>query len=219
MNAFLGSIVLLPVEQILNQLLQRDKYIAAQLTVFSGKVMEVQIHAPKMHITLLFDKERIQLSSLDCVTLGLKPDASISGSASALWSLLQFDSTRRPLVNSGISTSGDSALIQDLYNTLRDLDIDWQDYLAPVLGDIITNELGELSLQAKQWSDEAGKKLRRNVRDYLLEEVRIIPQRDELDRFSSNLDSLRLAIDRAAARALHLQHRLDKSLKSLRLSA
>ena len=98
--------------------------------------------------------------------------------------------------------------MQDLQMTIESLDIDWQDYLAPILGDVLSNELGEVERSAKGWGQSAGSSMRRNVRDYLSEEARLVPTALEVDSFSNRLDHLRLGIDRLEAKTELLQRRL-----------
>ncbi len=92
--------------------------------------------------------------------------------------------------------------------TIESLDINWQDYLAPILGDVLSNELGEVERSAKDWGRSAGGSMRRNVRDYLSEEARLVPTALEVDSFSNRLDHLRLGIDRLEAKTELLQRRL-----------
>ncbi|MCH7891063.1 MAG: sterol-binding protein, partial [Gemmatimonadetes bacterium] len=69
--------------------------------------------------------------------------------------------------------------MQELYNTLNELDLDWEDYLAPLLGDIVTNELGLFAEDARQWSRGAGESMRRNVDEFLIEEAKVVPSREQ----------------------------------------
>lgn len=216
-SQFIGSILLLPAEQVLNTLLAQDPHIATRLAPFAGKTIEIRSSAPSATLTLVLHERRIRLSALDVRTLQQTADARISGRASALLSLL-MQPARRPLASAGIEVSGDSLLIQDLFTTLRALDVDWEDLLAPLLGEIPTHELAQLGQQARQWGTTARHNLGRSVDEYLKEEIRLVPDRAELRRFDAQVDRLRFSLDRAAARAESLQDRVDKSLKNLHLS-
>ncbi len=204
--------VLWPIEEILNRLIASDSYVSERLRPFDGKLIEVHCQAPSLNISVLFDYERLKLSAVDSVTLQLTPDARISGKSADLLQLLNR-SDQQPLANTAISIEGDAQLVQDLYNTLNNLDLDWEDYLAPILGDVATNELGQFSSNARNWSAEAGRSMHRNVDDYLKEEARLVPGREEVDSFNDSLDRLRLNIDRVKARADRLQSRLDPAIK------
>ena len=209
MIQILKSLALLPVEKILNQLLRNDPYLAAQLAPFDGKTIEVQSTAPTTAICCSIDRGAIRLSSLGSEYVGLHADAVIVGRAVDLVNMLFTDNSSRALANPAILISGDAVLVQELYGTIRKLDIRWQDYLAPFLGDVITNELEQVADSSHRWSKHASASVRRNIDDYLREETNLLPDRNEVAAFGDVLDRLKLDIDRIQARARLLNDRLD----------
>ena len=209
MIQILKSLALLPVEKILNHLLRNDPYLAAQLAPFDGKTIEVQSTAPTTAICCSIDRGAIRLSSLGSEYVGLHADAVIVGRAVDLVNMLFTDNSSRALANPAILISGDAVLVQELYGTIRKLDIRWQDYLAPFLGDVITNELEQVADSSHRWSKHASASVRRNIDDYLREETNLLPDRNEVAAFGDVLDRLKLDIDRIQARARLLNDRLD----------
>lgn len=209
MNQFLGSLALLPVEKILNAIVARDAHIAAQLSAFDSKCIEVVTLRPGFSLCIRFEDDTIKLSAIDTQTLGIKADATISGKAESLLGLLVKKSDQRAMADANIDISGDATLVQDLHRTIESLDVDWQDYLAPILGDVLSNELGEIERNARDWSKSAGTSMHRGVRDYLSEEARLVPSELEVDSFSNRLDILRLRIDRVAAKTDLLKRRFS----------
>ena len=207
MNQFLGSLALLPVEKILNAIVARDAHVATKLAAFDSKCIEVVSLRPDFSLSIRFEDGEIKLSAIDTQTLGIVADATISGSAESLLGLLAKKSDRRAMANASIDVSGDATLVQDLQMTIESLDSDWQDYLAPILGDVLSNELGEIEGRARSWSKSAGSSIHRGVHDYLTEEARLVPSELEVDSFSNRLDQLRLSIDRVAARTELLKRR------------
>lgn len=213
-NQFLGMLALLPIEKILNGLASHDPHIIAQLRSFDGKTIEILSRSPDVTICLLFEDGNIKLSAIDSASLMLEPDATISGKAADLLELLLTRPEQRALANTAISIGGDAVLVQELYKVLGTLDLDWEDYLAPLLGDILSNEVGKFSREAKNLSQAASSNMQRNLHDYLVEETRAVPAREELDRFSDDLDQLRLNIDRASARTEQIRSRLERLTES-----
>ena len=212
MIQILKSLALLPVEKVLNQLLWNDPYLAAQLAPFDGKAIEVRSTAPTTAICCSIDGGAIRLSSLGSECMALHADAVISGRTVDLVDMLVTNSTDRALANPAISIGGDAILVQELYATMRKLDIQWQDYLAPFLGDVITNELEHVTDSNRKWSTNASASIRRNIDDYLQEETPLLPERNEVAAFGAGLDRLKLDVDRIRARARRLSDRLDKLL-------
>ena len=207
MNQFLGSLALLPVEKILNAIVRRDPHIAKKLVAFDSKCIEVVSLRPDFSVSIRFEDDTIKLSAIDTQTLGIQADATITGNAENLLSLLTKKSDQRAMADAAIDISGDATLVQDLHVTIESLDVDWQDYLAPILGDVLSNELGEIQSNARDWSKSTGTSMHRDVRDYLSEEARLVPSELEVDSFSNRLDQLRLSIDRVAAKTELLKRR------------
>jgi len=207
LNQFLGSLALLPLEKILNEIVTRDAYIAKQFSAFDSKCIEILSRRPDFSLSVRFEDEAIKLSAIDSETLGITVDATISGKAENLLALLARKPNQRALADSSIDISGDATLVQDLHVTIQSLDIDWQDYLAPILGDVLSHELGQIERNAKQWGKSAGDNMERGVRDYLTEEARLVPGRLEVESFTDRLDQLRLRLDRVAARSDLLMRR------------
>ena len=207
MNQFLGSLALLPVEKILNAIVARDAHIAKKLVAFDSKCIEVVSLRPGFSLSIRFEDDTIKLSAIDSQTLGMQTDATITGNAESLLGLLTKKSDQRALADSAIDISGDATLVQDLHVMIESLDADWQDYLAPIFGDVLSNELGEIHSNARDWSKSAGTSVHRGVRDYLSEEARLVPSELEVDSFANRLDQLRLSIDRVAAKTELLKRR------------
>ena len=207
MNQFLGSLALLPVEKILNAIVARDAHIAKKLVAFDSKCIEVVSLRPGFSLSIRFEDDTIKLSAIDSQTLGIQTDATITGNAESLLGLLTKKSDQRALADSAIDISGDATLVQDLHVMIESLDADWQDYLAPIFGDVLSNELGEIQSHARDWSKSAGTSMHRGVRDYLSEEARLVPSELEVDSFVNRLDQLRLSIDRVAAKTELLKRR------------
>lgn len=197
----------MPVEKILNAIVARDAHIAKKLVAFNSKCIEVVSLRPGFSLSIRFEDDTIRLSAIDSQTLGIQTDATITGNAESLLGLLTKKSNQKALADSAIDISGDATLVQDLYVTIESLDADWQDYLAPIFGDVLSNELGEIQSHARDWSKSAGTSMHRGVRDYLSEEARLVPSELEVDSFANRLDQLRLSIDRVAAKTELLKRR------------
>jgi len=214
----IGTFVLLPFEHLLNQIIARDRLLQQKLQSFSGKILQISSNAPSATLLIRFQADRLSLSALDAAAIHQQATASVTGSASDLFALL-LNAAAKPVANPRISITGDALFVQDLLHALRSLDIDWKDYLAPLFGDLITQEAGQIGQQARRWGTQAQANLKRSVDEYVKAEIRLVPARAELELFNEQLDHLKLALDRLDARAQSIQARLDKSLKNQHLSS
>lgn len=206
----LTSLALWPVEQLLNQIVRNDEHIARQLQVFAGKTVEIRCLHPSLTFVLRIEKPTLHLSGVDAATLGLVPDASVEGETSELLKLLVGDEAHRPLANRKLKISGDTEFFQAFYQCLMSLDLRWDDYLAPILGDVITQQASQTQRKASELARDSGSRIKRSLEDYLKEEARIVPHEYAIEQFQEELDALKLRIDRAAARTALIKSRLDQ---------
>jgi len=217
LQQLLATLALIPVEQCLNQIIAHDTHLARKLFSFSNKVLEIQSSTPAANLLIRFLDDKVRLSALSASTAGQHADARIAGKASELFNLLMSNSGK-PLANPRIEVSGDAVFVQDLLHMLRDADVQLGDYLAPWLGELATREIIHMSTQANSWGKQASSNLHRSVRDYIKEEISLVPDGAEIERFTAGTDHLKLALDRAEARLRLIESRLDKSLKNQQLS-
>lgn len=199
-----------PFEELLNRVLAKDPHLQSRLVNFAGKSLQINVHPPGIMVTALLEKSRIRLLSTEAELLDIQITASISGNVSQLLPLILEKRDNRPLSNPALAITGDASFIQELHASLSSLDIDWDDYLAPLLGNLITNELSHISNDIRNWSKQASVNMRRNVNEYLTEEERIFPKKEQLDDFSEELDYLKIRIDRVNAKASILNQKLIK---------
>ncbi len=211
-NPLIGTLALTPAEEAINFLIQDDPHLADLIEPFTGKILEVETRQPAATFTVLFESGRIRLSSLEGVMTGVHPDAKVIAPASVLLSMLSADAGSRGLVNPELELSGDVEWIQALLRALHRADIQWRDLLGAILGDSLSGQLVSLVEAGSEWAGQSNPRLRRNLEDYLREEIRVIPGPHEADRFADQLHDLRLQLDRLAARAQALDERLSKRI-------
>lgn len=204
------SLALWPLEQLLNGLLASDPHINKQLQRFAGKSLAVKGRSPDFELLLQFAPGRIQLAGQSPEALGISADAAIEGDATELAKLLLSKDSDRALANPALVFSGDASLVQNLYKTMQNLDLRWDDYLAPVLGDVLSQQASKAQKKSSQWLRHSAERGKQNLEDFLKEETRLLPHQEDLALFQEQLDALRLQIDRASARLDLLKTRTDK---------
>ena len=135
----------------------------------------------------------------------------LTGSPLALLNLLKQPTT---LANSGVTLVGSTALLQQWQSILQSLDIDWEDAISQVLGDIA----GPLSAtgirNTAQYVKAQAKEHARLIAEYLPEEAQMVPSKPEVDRFLDHVDQLKLRVDRISARIQALHDTLQQPTES-----
>ncbi len=204
-----GNAALWPAEQIINRIIETDDHAQKLISNFDGRVVQVNVTQPTFPIRVNFESHKMRLTSIASADFELAVDATVTASATTLSNLLLTDSSKRSLVSDDLTIEGDTQLVQDLFTAMNKLDIEWEDLLSPVLGDIGTNQLSEFFNSASDWLDDSRSRMKRNVDDYLKEEAKLFPSAVELENWQSRLDQLKLRIDRSEARIQRLSAQFD----------
>lgn len=191
-----GSALLFPVETLVNGLIARDSHVAGNLFRFRGK--RVEARTPQMGLNLLFEADGIRLRALDSEAPGEPADVTVRGTAPQLFRLLT--GTEQPLADRKIRVEGDAELLLDLQRALDEIDVRWEDYLGPILGDILTGGLSSAVTDARDLARDAGGNIKRNLENFVQYEAGVMPTPEELELFTARIDELRLRLDRLRAR-------------------
>lgn len=200
-------VALLPAaEKLLAAALDADPASSLRLQqIGPGRLLCIECTSvPRWKLWLLTDKNRLRLLSAS----EDEADCCIRGTATALASLVLGDS-RSALHSGDVTLSGDTDLATDIQRLIRDLDIDWEDRLAPLIGDVPIQQLGRHGRRAREQFRHGADRARETLKDFLHEESRWLPVRDEIEQFSEQIDELRLHLDRLEARVAALQKHVD----------
>ncbi len=204
-----ATLALAPLELLIDRLIAHDPHTADRLARFDGRAIEVlarQHSGGTLPLLIVVRGSTLKLNLASADALHRQVDARIEGSLGTLLELLLTPADRRALSNPDLSISGDAELIQALYHFASDLDLKWEDYLAPFLGDLLTREATRASGAARQWGSDAAASLTETLDEYLVEEARILPSADEIDYFNDSVAALRLRLDRLDARLRLLEN-------------
>ncbi len=219
MNNLVSSALLIPFESLINQCVTQDVKLSEELKKHCGKVLEIEVQTPALNIFVFFCESTVRLSFVNAED-GLvdghgkntkaSSDGKISGSASALLGILLNHDSNRPLVNQNIKIGGDSEFIQEIQLLFTNMEIDWQEPLSKLIGDIPTHSVDQLLKKLFAFTRDSARVITNNIDEYLHEESRIIPPLNQVDMFDQDLDSLKLKLDRLAARQRTIHKLLDE---------
>lgn len=181
-------------ESAVNTALRYDPGSRHALAKLSGRVLEVELSQPSLSLYLLPHPEGLSVRSY----YDGKVDTCLKGSPAALASLLT--SERLNLAGSGVEVFGSTALLVEAQQIARNLDIDWEEALSGVLGDIAGHEGANTLRKMSAWVEGRKTTFERLLGEYLSEEFGATPARAELEHYYREVDALRLATDRLSAR-------------------
>ena len=193
--------VLLGFEEMLNLVAGFDPHAAARLAGFHGSVFGVEILGLGLRFYLAADQAgRIQVLS----ELEGEPDCLVRGAPLDLARSVFTAHKEDALMSGRVEIRGDTDLAHRFSRVLGDLDIDWEEQLARVVGDVAAHETGNAVRLAGGWASRTGAVTEENLREYLQEEARLLPTRYEITEWQDEVDRLRDDVERLAARVARL---------------
>jgi ubiquinone biosynthesis protein UbiJ len=133
-----------------------------------------------------------------------EPDAVIVGSLIAL-SRLAGDGGEDLIRDGTVELQGDAAVADDFRRLLRYGRPDLEEKLSAVVGDVAAHGLGEFVRKVGRWSRDARQTVEQNIGEYLTEESRSLPSRNEVDAFRDDVHRLRDDVARVEARIARLE--------------
>lgn len=196
----LRSALLAAVERGLNPLLALDAVALARLARLEGKVLAIDCPAPALRVHLLPGADGIRLAS----HWDADADCTLRAPAAELLRLATSRDKVAVLHGPRVDLEGDATALTELADILQSLELDWEYQFGRWLGPLGAALLGGRLRAAAGWSADSLDSLRQNLSDYLAEEARtLVGQREAEARFSE-LDQLKMALDRLEARVERL---------------
>lgn len=198
-------------ERGLNTYLALDPATLSRLEGLSGRVIGITLVGLSRELFLMPHAEGLQLLNRYAGT----PDTRLRGTPLALAKLsLGGANTQAPstgLFSGDVTIEGDVELGQRFKRILDDIDIDWEDLVSRVSGDVVAHRLGQALRELRTWGAQAREHLGRDVAEYLQYESADLIDRYELEKFLAEVDTARDATERLAARVQRLALQLEKT--------
>lgn len=202
-------------EKIIGTALSMDPVARRRIEALNGKVISLQTHSPELDVLLLINSNGINLFSPEADT-GDKDEHAISYDASiespSLELIKQLIKSQDPShllgdTNSELIISGDTLLVQQCRAIFRELDIDWEESLAHVIGDIAAHQVGRQTRGMLRWAKKSATTLKQDTKEYLQYETKALISEFEYTDFSNDINQLKQAVD-------NLEIRINKLLKA-----
>lgn len=192
-------------ETLINRLLALDPEGAAALREIQGKILKLELTGLGASVTLVPEGDALRLFG----EYAAEPDCTVRATPAALLHMALTDRREDQVFQGAVTIDGDNALVQSLGGIIQGLDIDWEEQLSTLVGDTLAHAIGNQARAASRWGGRTGQVLTSDVREYLIEEGRLIPSEYEMDEFLAGVDQFRDDVERIEARIDRLAARCD----------
>ncbi len=193
-------------EQALNAALGLDPDTLRALAQLHGKVIAVEVEGMALTLYCLPGPTGLTLLS----QYQGEADTVLQGRPLALLQLAQHDDASKLLLQREIRIHGDIELGQRFKAILQRSQIDIEELIARASGDVIAHQGAVLWREAQQWWQASRSRLAQDTVEYLHYEQHAIPRREQVNAFSTGVETLRDDVARLSARIAKLHSRLTK---------
>lgn len=191
-------------EQAVNTALSLDPDTRHALAQLHGKVIAVEVEGIGLTIYCLPGPTGLSLLT----QYQGQADTVLQGRPLALLQLTRHDDASHLLLQREIRIRGDVELGQRFKAILQRSQIDSEELLARASGDVIAHQGAVLWREAQQWWQASRTRLAHDTVEYLQYEQLAVPRREQVNAFSSGVETLRDDVARLAARIAKLHTRL-----------
>lgn len=192
--------LLRPLARILNRNIQQSTPARELCSELSGSLIAIRVHDTALAACFVVHEELLEVRG----TTDQEPDVVIEGSLIAL-TQLAGSSGEGAVRDGSISLTGDAEIASQFQQLLKHTKPDIEEELSGVVGDVAAHRLAEFARGLGRWGRDARRTMGDNIREYLQEESRDAPSRYEVEKFSTDVSTLRDDVARVEARVNRLQ--------------
>ncbi len=187
---------MLILESVLNHYLALDPEMQDKLAVFNGKVIKLEMNGLNKEFYLFPGDRGIQVKA----EYEGQVDTILSGTPVSLFKMGLVPNAADLLLKGEVEISGDTRLGHQFKNMFSQMDIDWSEPVANLVGDSFAYQLQQSGKKLGLWGKESVKSVAMSVSEYLQEESRDVVTETELEIFNDAVDQLRDDVDRLQAK-------------------
>lgn len=182
-------------ETLVNAALKYDPGTKQQLLLLNGNVLKINSTQPSASLYLYPVEDQIHIYT----HWEGESAATLQGNLVNILGLLTNPSPS--LAASGVSVTGKVSLLGAYQQLLHNLDIDWEDALAALLGNLPAHQLANILRSVAHRIKPRQQYWPQFLGEFITEELQATPAKAEVDAFNRDVDHLRQATDRLLARA------------------
>ncbi len=191
----------------LNHYIDLDEERASGLSQINGKVIKITFKELNHQIVFAVQKLTVQ----EILEPHEEHDVEIIASVSVLPNFMLGLDKDNLLKSGDIEIKGDAHVASVFQNTMREIEVDWEELLSKITGDAIAHHVGKGVKELQLIGRKMKENLRLDTRDYLQDNIQVAATKDEVDGFVEDVDTIRAQTDRLEARINRLLPNLNHS--------
>ncbi len=189
------TVIIDSVEKMVNKVLSLDEETLDALATLEGDIVEIDVLNTDIRLFILPSAKGLTFAS----KYEDKADVSIKGTPAALLGML----TAEKVGAGDVEIIGNVGSAHKLQSILKKMDVDWEEYLSQIIGDIAAHKVGNFLRGMSQLAKSTVRTIGLDISEYLRYEKEALLDQSELDEFNHAVDKVRNDVER-------LQKRVDR---------
>lgn len=190
------ALALTGLEKAINAYLSLDKDTLIRLTKLKDKIIKIDITDWNINFFVIPRTHGIEIKK----THQEKADTTIAGTLFGLFHVGCAKGKNEALFKNAVDISGDTGLGEAMRDILSQVDIDWEEHLSNVIGDVAAHQMGVGLRRACDIVRHATATLSTNIKEYLQQEAKHVPSPAQVEKYICDVHTLQNDVDRAEAR-------------------
>lgn len=193
-------------ENAINKLISLDEQTGQRLSEIDNRFISLEI--TDLDITLVF---HIQAPKIRLMTEFFEADTLITTNSKTITEMgLQKVTGDSPSLHGKLEITGNIEVGQSFKSILDSLNIDWEEHLSHIAGDVFAHQFFRAANKFSEWGKETWQHFTQDSSAWLTDEQQLSPHKQEIENFTKQVNKTRNDVERIAARIQRLQHHLEQ---------
>lgn len=198
---------LISLSKAINSYLDLDPESKDRLLPLENKVITIEFLPLHFTFQCEFKKDGICVHTEEL----LASTALIRGTPLQMVNVILMPQHRQQFFAEDLTIEGDAAFAQQVVELFDQLQIDWEEYASRFIGDVPTYHASRFLQKVGHWFSNTEQSMTQNINEYLHEELNWLPTREALADFFTEIDQIRMDVDRAEAKINHFRLQLTEA--------
>ena len=187
--------------KLINAFLDLDPESKLRLKKLEGKVINIELRPFDFVFHCQIENSNLRLMTGEAANA----ETTLRGTPLQMMGVMLDKENRQRFFADDLVMEGDAETGQQVVELFDRMEIDWEELFSHFVGDIPAHQTGRLIHGVASWFKEARDSFVQDVSEYVHEEAQWLPTHEALQDFFSEIDVLRMDVDRAEARVNRLK--------------
>lgn len=180
----------------MNRYLKMDPDTITRLSRLKDRAIKLEITDWRLHFFMVPHDHGMELLP----SYSGEVTTTIRANLFDLIKILHARGDTKALFKNQLDIEGDTTTGEAIQKILANIDIDWEEQLSKVTGDVVAHRIGETTRGLRDFSKSTLRTFSENLKSFLQLESNQLPSRHEVEQFIQDVTKLQQDVERLEAR-------------------